>query len=192
MLEDGNCELVFDLDSEPNALFDYRFTAQLRMTLGRSAKLELSITNRDKREFSCSWALHSYHPVDALAQARVQGLEGKTYLDNLEGLTEKTQQGDMVFEGEVDRVFHGVDNPLRISGSPEIILTHDNCPSVIVWNPGPKNAAAIADIGAGNDQAYICVYRGAVLREQWQLGPGESRLGWLEINSAGNHIRRPA
>jgi glucose-6-phosphate 1-epimerase len=186
MLEDGNCELTFGLHSEPNALFDYHFDAQLCMTLGRTAKLGLSITNRDTRPFDCSWALHSYHPVDSLANARVYGLSGKTYLDNLEGLTEKKQLGDVVFKGEVDRVFPGIDNPLSIGGSPEIKLTHYNCPSVIVWNPGAENAAAIADIGAGNEQGYICVERGAVLDEKWHLSARETRSGWLEISAIGD------
>lgn len=176
-----NCELSFTLTSSPNELFDYAFTATLKMTLGKTAKLELSVSNTDSNAFACSWALHSYHPVASLAAVRVMGLAGREYLDNLAGLNLSLQNGDLKFDGEVDRVFPAVENPLIIEGTPRISITHHNCPSVIVWNPGAANAARIADIGAGEEQHYICVERGAVLNEQWTIGPGKTKSAWMEI-----------
>lgn len=178
---DAGCELLFRLTSESSELFAYALTAELKMTLGKTAKLELKVINRDSRAFACSWALHSYHPVASLADVRVSGLADRDYLDNLAGHARMHQHGDVIFNGEVDRVFPAVENPLVINGTPTITLTHHNCPSVIVWNPGAANAAKIADIGAGQEQFYICVERGAVLDEEWLLAPDEVRSGWLEI-----------
>lgn len=178
---DGNCELVFTLVSEPNELFAYAFTAELKMVLGKTAKLTLSVTNTDSRAFACSWALHSYHPIASLTDVRVKGLAGREYLDNLQGHARKLQIDDVAFNGEVDRVFPAIENALTIEGTPSITINHHNCPSVIVWNPGAENAAKIADIGAGQEQNYICVERGAVLDEQWQLAAGETQSGWVEI-----------
>jgi glucose-6-phosphate 1-epimerase len=177
----GNCSLTFALTSAPNLLFDYAFTAELCLTLGEAAKLELSVKNQDTRQFTCSWALHSYHPVALLVDVRVTGLAGREYFDNLEGYARKQQLGDVSFTGEVDRVFPGVENSLTIESESRIHITHHNCPSVIVWNPGSINAARITDIGAGQEQHYICVERGAVLDEEWQLAPGEIKTAWLEI-----------
>lgn len=176
-----SCELVFTLTSSPNELFGYAFTAELKMTLGKTAKLELSVSNTDSNTFACSWALHCYHPAAPLAAVRVIGLAGREYLDNLAGLSRRLQNGDLKFDGEVDRVFPGVENPLTIEGTPRITIAHHNCPSVIVWNPGTANAAKIADIGAGEEQHYICVERGAVLDEQWHIAPGETQSAWMEI-----------
>ncbi len=178
---DGAVLLTFDFSSLANALFDFAFDAQLVMTLGSSIKLEIRVTNKDRVPFNCSWALHSYHPVSSLKDVHVKGLAGRTYLDNLEGHAEKIQQGDVSFTGAVDRVFPGVENSLEVVGLPHIEIHHHNCPSVVVWNPGPVNAAAIADIGAGNEQCYICVERGAVLGEKWTLAAGESQFAWVEI-----------
>src|SRR5690606_40129930 len=108
-------------------------------------------------------------------------LAGREYLDNLTGLGLSLQNSDLKFDGEVDRVFPAVESPLIIEGTPRISITHHNCPSVIVWNPGAANAARIADIGAGEEQHYICVERGAVLNEQWNIGPGETESAWMEI-----------
>ncbi len=178
---ENRVKLVFDFVSPANELFNFNFSAQLTMTLGDTIKLELNITNTDSHEFDCSWVLHSYHPVSSLESVKVLGLSGRTYLDNLENHNAKAQQGDVNFPSEVDRVFPAIENTLKVSGSPSIQIDHGNCPSVVVWNPGPINAAKIADIGAGNEQGYICVERGAVLAEKWTLAAGETKYAWVEI-----------
>lgn len=180
-LTDGSVKLIFRFDSPANELFDFSFTAQLMMTLGSTIKLDIKITNTDTHAFDCSWVLHSYFPASSLQDVRVLGLENRTYLDNLENHAAKNQQGDVSFSGEVDRVFPAIENSLKIAGKPSIQITHHNCPSVVVWNPGETNAAKIADIGAGNEQGYICVERGAVLGEKWNLSAGESKGAWVEI-----------
>ncbi len=181
LLADGNAQLTFRFTSTANELFDFAFSAQLVMTLGSSIKLDISVSNDDAADFDCSWALHSYHPVSLLSDVRVKGLAGRTYLDNLEGHAVKIQQDDVNFLGAVDRVFPGIENAVEILSSPHIAIHHHNCPSVVVWNPGPVNAANIADIGAGNEQHYICVERGAVLGEKWTLKAGEIHSAWIEI-----------
>lgn len=178
---DGTYELVFGFTSAANELFAFNFSAQLRMTLGKAARLELLVSNDDQQPFDCSWALHSYHPVSSLADVEVIGVADRTYLDNLEAHAVKHQPGNLRFAGEVDRVFPAVENPLTINGTPSIHITHANCPSVVTWNPGAENAAKIADIGAGQEQHYICVERGAVLGEKWRLEPGQQQTAWLEI-----------
>ncbi len=183
LLDDGSAELIFTLTSKANDLFEFNFSAELTMTLSNSAKLELSVTNTDVNAFDCSWALHSYHRVSSLADVRVKGLAGKKYADNLENRTEKLQTGDVNFPYEVDRAFPGVDNSLAIVGAPNITITHHNCPSVIVWNPG-ANATNIADIGAGNEQGYICVERGALLNDTWNLAAGETKSAWLKFEES--------
>ena len=181
LLEDGKAQLIFRFVSSANELFDFAFSAQLVMTLGSTIKLEINVSNTDTKAFDCSWALHSYHPVSSLSDVRVKGLAGRTYLDNLEGHAVKVQQGDVSFLDAVDRVFPSIENAVEILGSPHITITHHNCPSVVVWNPGAATAANIADIGAGNEQTYICVERGAVLSEKWTLDAGETQSAWVEI-----------
>ena len=180
-LSDGSVELEFLFVSEDHLLFPYDFSAEVRMTLGRSAKLELTINNTDEEDFECSWAMHNYHPVSSLAEVKVAGLAGRTYLDNLEAYAAKEQQGDLAFPAPLDRVFPGIDNSLQILGNPSIEISHHNCPSVITWNPGAEAAAKIADIGAGQEQFYICVERGAVLQEKWHLAAGSSQSAWVEF-----------
>lgn len=181
LLSDGSVELEFLFLSDANNLFPYDFSAELRMTLGKSAKLELTINNTDTEDFDCSWAMHNYHRVSNLADVRVLGLADRDYFDNFEQYAKKNQIGDVAFNAPVDRVYPAIENPVVIKGSPSIEITHHNCPSVVTWNPGAEAAAGIKDIGAGNEQFYICVERGAVLVEKWHLPAGTSQSAWMEF-----------
>jgi glucose-6-phosphate 1-epimerase len=180
-LPDGNVELEFLFVSYANPLFPYDFSAELRMTLGNTAKLELTINNTDDEDFDCSWVMHNYFPVHNLGDVCVQGLTNCSYNDSLDNNTTKYQHDDLKFTGAVDRIYPGINNSLRIIGTPGIEINHSNCPSVVAWNPGSEAAATIADIGAGQEQFYICVERGAVLAEQWHLPAGKSMSAWMEI-----------
>lgn len=184
LLSDGTVELEFLFVSDANQLFTFDFSAELRMTLGNSAKLELTVNNTDTDDFDCSWAMHNYHRIGSLADVRVLGLAERKYLDNLEGHAEKHQAGDVNFPGPVDRVYPAIDNIVTIKESPTIEITHSNCPSVVVWNPGAEAAAKIADIGEGQEQFYICVERGAVLSEKWHLPAGTSKSAWMEFKQS--------
>lgn len=180
-LPDGQVELEFLFVSYVNPLFAYDFSAELRMTLGNSIKLELAVNNTDDEDFDCSWVLHNYFAVRHLNDVIVRGLADRNYIDSLDKSATKYQQGDVVFDSAVDRVYPGVENNLQIIGNPSIEITHHNCPSVVTWNPGTEGAAAISDIGAGQEQFYICVERGAVLEEKWHLPAGTRMSAWMEI-----------
>jgi glucose-6-phosphate 1-epimerase len=180
-LPDGNVELEFLFVSYANPLFPYDFSAELRMTLGKTAKLELTINNTDNEDFDCSWVMHNYFPVRNLGDVCVQGLANCNYNDSLDNNTTKYQQGDLKFPGAVDRIYPNINNTLHIIGTPAIEINHNNCPSVVTWNPGSEAAASIADIGANQEQFYICVERGAVQNEQWHLVSGSSQTAWMEI-----------
>lgn len=178
----GGFELRFSLDSEPNELFDHPFSVELHLRLGKTAALNLTVKNRGQKAFDCSWALHSYFAVKDLSQTRVIGLAGRKYLDILEAFAAKPQTEDLEIDGEVDRIFPGVDTTLAIAGEPLIAIAHYQSPSVIIWNPGPEKAAGMPDVGLNNEQGFVCVERGAVLDEQWHLAPGETQTGGLEIS----------
>lgn len=177
----GVAELTFVFMHKADTLFGYDFSAELRMFLGDSAKLELTVNNTDFAPFDCSFAFHNYYCVDKLANASVPELTGKNYKDNFENHREYTQDSHIRFDTPVDRVFPEVYEALTIEGSPRIRITHNNCPSVITWNPGIEAAKNISDIGEGQEQFYICVERGTVLAEKWTIPSGGLETAWMEF-----------
>jgi glucose-6-phosphate 1-epimerase len=184
LLQNGDVELEFLLVSEANELFPYDFSAELRMHLGQSASLELTINNTDTDAFDLSWAMHHYYRVDSAMGTRVLGLAETRYKDNLDGLTEKHQAGELIINSALDRVYPDIANTLRIeSNLSSIDIEHTHCPSVIVWNPGPEAAAKMADIGDGQDKYFLCVERGAVLAEALRLEAGFSNTAKVTFRS---------
>ncbi len=182
--DDGRCELYFELEHEGDDRFEQNFTGGLRMVLGKQIELELSLTNDSPKPADFTWALHSYLPVEALDTVRVPVLAGRDYLDNLENHARHTQSGPLAFEGEVDRVYPDMEKEVILEPRPRIRLSHENCPSLITWNPGPEKAADMADMGRGKERGFVCLERGAVLDEGWTLAPGEARSGKLIISAA--------
>lgn len=182
---DDNVTLMFGFSSADHPNYHHVIQAGLAIRLGKTAQLSLTATNKGSQACTVSWALHSYHPVSSLNKVNIPALTGRDYLDNLDSHARKSQSGPLYFIGETDRVFPSVETSLVIEDSqPRIAIEHDNCPSVVTWNPGAANAAAITDIGQNQHQNFICVERGAVLDEAWRLAPGTSESGWLEIAEA--------
>ncbi|MDI3323076.1 D-hexose-6-phosphate mutarotase [Pontibacterium granulatum] len=176
-------ELVFAYTAceEDLKLFPHAFSAQLTLRLSHLIDIQLQVSNHSDSDAEFSWALHSYHPVETLADAGVSGLAGLNYLDNLQGLKSVNQAGDIRFHGEVDRVYESVPTRQQITGTPNLTITGENCPTAIVWNPGAANAAAMTDVGEEIHQQFICVERGAAFADSWILGSGESRSARLQI-----------
>lgn len=181
--DNGRCEFWFELEHAGDERFAQPFTAALRMVLGQTIELELSLTNHDSQPADFTWALHSYLPVQALDKVQVPVLAGRDYLDNLQDHARLTQRGPLTFTGEIDRVFPAVESEVTLEPQPRLRLTHENCPSLVTWNPGAEKAAAMDDMGEGNEQGFVCLERGAVLDEGWTLAPGETRRGKMTISA---------
>ena len=181
---DGSVELEFLFVSDASPLFAYDFSAELRMILGEKIRLELTINNTDEQAFDCSWVMHSYFPVAKLSDVEVPALAGRNYKDNFANYAVKPQTGALRFPGPVDRVFLGVNEPLQILSNPGIHISHENCPSVVTWNPGAEAAKAIGDIGEGQEAFFVCVERGAVHEESWTIAAGSSQSAWMEITQS--------
>lgn len=175
---------TFESSTEDLALFPHPFTAQLKIILSDDITLELTLLNCSDAEAEFSWALHSYHPVADLASTAVAGLSGLNYLDNLRGLKPTPQDGNIRFDGEVDRVYESVPVSQQILGQPAITISGHNCETAIVWNPGAENAASMADVGEGIHQQFICVERGAAFGNSWVLAPDENRQATLQITGS--------
>jgi len=182
--DEGEYQLVFGFTSLCDPLFSQGFVAELQMHLGKSIKLHLSVENHDARPLTCSWALHTYLPTAGIKSVHLPALAGEVYADNLDERKRKVQDGPLRFTGaELDRIFPRVTESLVVENQPRVAVESTNCPSAIIWNPGPEKAAGMADVGAGHAHEFVCVERGAALEEAWVLAPGERQGAWLEIRA---------
>lgn len=156
------------------------FTAPFRATcsieVGSTASVTLTVRNTGTEPFDYEAALHSYLYVGDVARVRVRGLDGCTWWDKLDERTYR-QEGDLVLQGETDRVYHHdgtvqVEDPAldRI-----LVIDKEGSADTVVWTPGPAKAAEIPDLGPGEWEHLLCVEAANVLDHAVTLGPGEER-----------------
>lgn len=68
-------------------------------------------------EMAFTAALHTYFAVSDIAGVTVEGLGGVTYTDSLQGGVKVVQQGPVVFDREVDRIYLAApDAAMKVGG----------------------------------------------------------------------------
>jgi len=139
------------------------FRAELVSEFARDhLRVSLAVTNTGAADFSYEEALHTYLAVSDIARVGIDGLDGCTYLDKVDG-GEQVQVGVVRFTGETDRVYDHtgdvvIDDP---AWSRRIVVTKEGSASTVVWNPGATKGAALADVGP-NWAGFVCVEAGNI------------------------------
>jgi glucose-6-phosphate 1-epimerase len=130
------------------------------LAVGTDLAVALETSNRSDRTLALTQALHTYFRVGDVEGVAVEGLQGRGYLDKLQGFIEAQQSTPWRFEGACDRIY------LR-SGSRHTIvdtvldrrieITADGSASTVVWNPGAQGVLAFDDIPPGDWRQYLCI-----------------------------------
>ena len=181
----GDCA-VLELESSEKtlAMWPHAFVATYRIQLLKSGLLlDFRVENTGEFPFTFETALHSYFAVANVQQASVEGLEGKTYLDQTEGFNRKVQEGAVTFTGETDRLFVESPGPVTLlEGGRSICLTGlEGWKSTIVWNPWTEKARALKDLGEDQWPYFVCVETGFAADDAVTLAAGETWRLAVEI-----------
>jgi glucose-6-phosphate 1-epimerase len=177
--EDGatSVRLGITPDEPIRALWPHPFELTLEITVGRSLVLDLCSFNPDTVPLTITQGLHSYFRVGDVRRVSVRGLGGKHYIDKMDGGAIKTQQGTVTIDGEVDRIYTGVDDDLVIDDPAfgrRIRIASEGSASAVVWNPWAATAAAMADLGDEEYTAMLCVETTNAGPDAVQIIPGEN------------------
>jgi glucose-6-phosphate 1-epimerase len=177
--EDGatSVRLGITPDEAIRALWPHPFELTLEITVGRSLVLDLCSFNPDTAPLTITQGLHSYFRVGDVRRVSVRGLGGKHYIDKMDGGAIKTQQGTVTIDGEVDRIYTGVDDDLVIDDPAfgrRIRIASEGSSSAVVWNPWAATAAAMADLGDEEYTAMLCVETTNAGPDAVQIIPGEN------------------
>ncbi|MEW9899671.1 D-hexose-6-phosphate mutarotase [Chitinivorax sp. PXF-14] len=169
------------------AIWPHAFELSLCYRLGRELQLDFSVTNRGTTPAGMSYALHSYFPVSDIADTAVDGLDGVSYIDQLDAMARKLQHGAVRFADEVDRMYVGAGGDYLIhdqAGGRRIHLQAHGCASAVVWNPWIDKARRLADMGDDEYRQMLCVECGNVADDTLMLAPGASHHARLAISGA--------
>lgn len=161
-------------DAATRAIWPHAFEAELSVSLsGLQLDVELAISNTGSTAFEFSAALHSYLRVDDLRRARLGGLYGVRYADQLSGAEQQQEMDPFSFAGEIERVYHGVEAPLSLATAMgRMTIRCEGLADLVVWNPGPARARTIADLPDADWTQFLCV-EAAAIDPTVSLAPGQ-------------------
>ena len=114
-VERHGVQLTLQLDA-CQGLTDWPHAAivQLQIELGERLTIRLDNHNLGSKPLAISQALHTYFAVSDIHQVAVQGLEGCSYHETLEGWQLREQAGALSFTGETDRIYLQVPEHLQL------------------------------------------------------------------------------
>ncbi len=142
-------------------MWSHPFQLELTVTLGAVLDVALKAINLDDNPVTLSAALHSYFTVSDIGQVLIAGLDGARYLDQLDGMVEKTQDGPVMFSAEVDRIYLDTVNRSAEIVDPSlqraIRVSGRGSNSTVIWNPWTDKAARMADFGNDEFRQMVCV-----------------------------------
>ncbi len=146
------------------------------LSIGSSLRLQLVVTNTGQTPFRFEEALHTYFRVSQAEGISVRGLEGASYLDNVDGNRQKTQSGYLVFTGKTDNAYldvHGAAELIDPAGRRTIRTEKENSATTVIWNPWQEGAASLSDLGDEEWQQFACVESSNILGSAISLAPGQ-------------------
>lgn len=174
-------------DAQGIMAWPHDFEADLTVRL-LSARLDvqLQVRNTGAQAFSFTTALHSYLDVDDVAVLAISGADGQRYWDAVTGADPEypVQQGDIVFAGEVDRVYPALPRATLQQASHWLRVSQPaSMAQTVVWNPGAALCATLPDLPADGYRRFVCV-EAAQIDTAVTLEPGQAWQGGQTLQVA--------
>lgn len=159
---DSSTEVLLGLTESPSTLelLNQSFDARYRISVGKQLTVELAVTNTGQaplEKIGC--ALHSYFSISQIETLKLDGLDGKSYLDKLDQKV-KTQAGPVIVDQEIDRIYRETSSPITISdqgAGRQLRVSGTGSHSTVVWNPWVNKSKRMADFPDHGYQNMICV-----------------------------------
>ena len=176
--DDAGVKLKFILadTAESRLLWPHAFHLELEMRIGAVLHLALRVTNPGPDTWSFTAALHSYFSVGDIRQTRVSGLDAVDYLEKIRTPPDHRQVDDVIFDGEVDRLYAS-GNPVKIhdpSLRRTLAIEGTGSHSTVVWNPWIDKSKLLSDLPDDAYLGFLCVETANAGTDSITLAPGIS------------------
>jgi glucose-6-phosphate 1-epimerase len=158
-------------------LWPQPFRLSMTFTLGKELTLSLTVQNIAPVTLEFGAALHSYFAIGDSHSIRITGLENCDYLDKPDNYALKKQFGDILIQGEVDRVYLGTQSDCVIYDPDlerRIVVSKQGSCSTIVWNPGQTSASKMPDFDDDGYLKMVCVETANAASDSRRIKPFES------------------
>ena len=183
-LEDGRTRISFSLPlAEYIKWWPYPSEVFYQITVGQTLELELDTCNKGRQAITIGQALHTYFNVADVSRVMLHGLDGAEYLDKLDGFNRYQQQGAVVFNHEVDRVYLDTVNDCVIQDTVlnrNIVIIKCGSHSTVVWNPWQQTADRMGDLGNEGYKKMLCVESSNAADDVVVIEPGHQHQLWVK------------
>lgn len=155
----GGVELAFRLQGKGDLGWPHPFELILTVHLGETLEVGLEMKHLGESTVEITAALHTYLGVGAIEQTRVVGLADMPYLDSLDDHQKKVQEGAVIFDREVDRVYLA-DGAVRVVDPVwhrTLDLDKSGSRATVVWNPWIEKSKRLADLPDEAYHGFLCI-----------------------------------
>jgi glucose-6-phosphate 1-epimerase len=179
-------KLQMALSSTPTylELWPHEFDLLLEVRIGKSLKMSLTTTNKDKQPITITQAMHSYFLLPNISELAIEGLAHCSYLDKLQDYAAAKQEGTVKITAETDRIYQGVPAQLElITQNRSLELIARNSQTAVVWNPWKDKSQSMTDLEDEDYLRFACVETANAGDEQIEIRSGESFTLGFELKS---------
>lgn len=178
-LQESDTETILTLslvsDDVTKKLWPYDFRAEVSIHIGQTLKVELTTVNTDRQPLQIGGALHSYFCVNRISDTSISGLDSTSYLDTVGEETVRTQNGEITFSGEVDRIYTDHSGDIFIKDKVRTLkISRSGSRSAVIWNPWIEKAKGLGDLPDNAYHDFVCVEAANAREDVYLLKPGES------------------
>ncbi len=188
---DALAVLQLDSSDATRAVWPFEFALELSLRVStQRLDMELEAVNTGDRPWAFTAALHTYFAMPDVAAVRLHGLSRLRYFDKVTRKEQVDRAESLQVDDELDRIYYDAARPLVLQsgGDPKDAVTISQTggfTDVVVWNPGPANAAKLADMPDDGWKRMLCV-EAALVGEARTLQPGEEWWGRQSIDCAAH------
>lgn len=189
MLENGATRLKLQISDTPVAhqQLPHPYELTLTIEIGSTLKMALATSNLGEAPLLIGEAFHTYFQISDVDKIHVSGLDGCEYANKMEAFARQTQQGDIRFSQEYDRVYLNTVADCTIVDpgmNRRIDIAKTGSQSTVVWTPGQAKAEELHDIGPGDDWRHmICVESANALDNEVWIPAGQTHVMSVEYST---------
>ncbi len=159
------------------AQWPHASSVQIEITVGKNLRIALVTLNKSQEPVVLGEALHTYFSISDVAQTKIKGLEACDYLDKVGEPARRKQQGSIVIESEIDRVYINTDATCVIEDAGlkrAIRIAKSGSNSTVVWNPWTEKANKMGDFGENGFRGMVCIESANAFDNVVTVKPGET------------------
>ena len=184
----GNTRVILQMKHTENAQrqLSYPYTLVLTIEVGATLSIKLATTNRATQPFFMGEAFHTYFNIGDVEKVSIAGLEDTEYADKLLDYWRDTQEGEIQFNQEFDRVYVGTRAPVTIQDPilrRNIRIEKKGSNTTVVWTPWQKKAQQMPDMPKDDSwRNMICVETANAMENLVMINPGYTHILAVEYS----------